>query len=167
MADEPKFEPTEADKEMRAAVFSALTILSAMRGTEVLMRWEGAKAGLLMNLPSLAWVGYRATIGYNRSELFGLVVGAIASALLNQYLYTSLRRSGKHFVLWNTQAIKIESKLPAIYDIQIFTSLGYKRLQRNKVKINDLLLWVTQSCMIIWAVIGVMAFGAAAFGGFK
>lgn len=146
---------------------SAYGTLGIMRGHEVTMRWEGAKLGMYFNFPGFA--GVASLLIANNSRLtFGLiVVGALFFALLNQYLYKSIRRSGRHFRLWNAKMIELEAKCGIEGDVKIFTSPEYDKLQQDRLKIQDLLLFVTHVCIVLWAATCLMALGAALFGGPK
>jgi hypothetical protein len=146
---------------------SAYGTLGIMRGHEVTMRWEGAKLGMYFNFPGFAGV-VSLLIANNSRLTFGLiVVGALFFALLNQYLYKSIRRSGRHFRLWNAKMIELEEKCGIEGGVRIFTSPEYEKLQQDRLKIQDLLLLVTHICIVMWGAVCLMALGAALFGGPK
>ncbi len=145
-----------------AAAFSALAIL---RNTEVQMRWEGAKLGMYFNIPG--FIGALSQLALNPSKRisFLIIAGSMLGALANQYLYMSIRRAGKHFQFWCLKTKELEAQCSIEGGVQIFTSTGYTRLQKHKLKTQGLLLGITQTCMFVWVFIGTMALGSLLFGG--
>jgi hypothetical protein len=146
---------------------SAYGTLGIMRGHEVTMRWEGAKLGMYFNIPGFATVASLLVANTTRSTFILISVGAFVFAFLNEYLYKSIRRSGKHFKLWNAKMLELEQKCGIEGGVQIFTSKEYSKLQKDRLKIQDLLLVVTRICIVMWGATCLMAFGAALFGGPK
>jgi hypothetical protein len=146
---------------------SAYSTLGLMRGHEVTMRWEGAKLGMYFNFPGLAAVASLLVANSSRTTFALVSLGAFFFAFLNEYLYKSIRRSGKHFKLWNGKMVELEEKCGIEGSVQIFTSAEYKKLQKDRLKIQDLLLVVTRICIVVWGAICLMALGAYLFGGTK
>lgn len=146
---------------------SALSALAILRGTEVTMRWEGAKLGMYFNIPGFAAVMSLLIHSPSRPTLVLIFLGALVAMLLNEYLYLSIRRSSRHMRLWNQKAVEVETICPIEGGVKVFTSEEYRRLQSHRLTIEKILLWITETCIVAWGAIFLMSLGAALFGGVK
>lgn len=156
--------PKAPDQPVPISIDTTINELAVLRSTEVNMRWEGGKLGILLNTSGLVGVAWRFTAGPSRLELALIVIGSIFAFLLNQYLYWSIRRSGQHLRLWVHIRQEIERNVGIAGGVKIFTSDRYLKLQNARFTINDVLLWVMTLFMIMWALTGAMALGAAIIG---
>ena len=134
------------------AAGSAFIGLMNARSTEARLRWNGAQIVVLLNIPSLFWMGYILTTRIHAPGTYLVfAVGCALAAILNWQWYAILRRDGKFFEFWNASIQALERANTIEGDVHIYTSFEYDALAKSRHSIQRTLERFAAVVIFVWA----------------
>lgn len=132
---------------------SAFIGLMSGRSNEARLRWNGVQLVVLMNIPTLFWMGYKLSAATYTSQIyFTFAFGCIIAALLNWQWYVILHRDSGFFELWNESLVSLEEENGIEGEVKIFTSPKYRRLSKSRNSIQRTLERFAAMLIFVWAI---------------
>lgn len=124
--------------------------LMTTRNTEALLRWDGFRTALQLNLAS--FVGMTLWLKDNRTneELLLAFMACLVGVSWNYFHYKLLARDGKFFKLWNQSAVDLERVNGIQGGVKVFSSERYEELRNREPTIQYMLRSGSMFFMLVW-----------------
>ena len=134
-------EPTASSVHPPVPIASGLAFSGLMntRSTEAMLRWDGFRTALQINLAS--FVGITLWLRENRTngELILAFIACLIGVSWNYFHYKLLARDGKFFKLWNQSVVDLETVNGIQGGLKIFSSERYEELRNREPTIQYML----------------------------
>ena len=153
-------EPTASSVHPPVPIASGLAFSGLMnvRSAEVMLRWDGFRTALQLNVAGLAGVTVWLLGERTATEIGLALCASLVGMLWNFFHYKLLGRDGKFLGLWNESAVDLEQLNGIQGGVKIFSSERYDELRKREPTVQYMLRAGSIAFILWWCWIGLWAF---------